>query len=119
MLRLLMKAKFGQRFDPETLLHGQLADLIREMSQSLGEARSSGECFDSEDMLAIAKAVFDESFRSGWWSMSSDERERYLQNAASPWLLSAEQVDTIVEHVDDMLFLSRRVAKAADEVDAN
>lgn len=115
MLALLMKAKFGERFDPETLFHGPLADLIRQLDRaSKLSSREVGECFTRDDLSRIAREVFAESFHSGWWSMSAEQRGEYLQVAAAPWILSSEQIDMVREDVEDLLFRSRQIIAAAD-----
>ncbi len=115
MLTLLMKAKFGERFDPETLFHGPLADLIRQLDSAAKlPSREVGDCFTRDDLACIAREVFAESFRSGWWSMSAEQRVEYLQVAASPWILSGGQIEMVREDVEDLLFRSRQIVAAAE-----
>ncbi len=115
MLALLMKAKFGERFDPETLFHGPLADLIRQLDgASKLPPREAGDCFTRDDLLRIAEAVFSESFQSGWWSMGTEQRREYLQVAAAPWILSDDQIEIVREYVEDLLSRSRQIISAAD-----
>ncbi|MCA1199680.1 hypothetical protein K9B35_17065 [Sphingomonas sp. R647] len=116
MLTLLMKAKFGERFDPETLFHRPLADLIRQLDGASNlPPRQSGDCFTRDDLACIAREVFAESSRSGWWSMSAQQRIAYLQVAAAPWNLSNEQIEMVRQDVDDLLFRSRQIVAAAED----
>ena len=46
LLTLLMKSKFGERFDPETLFHTRLADLLDQLQSAAGYPRAEpGACF--------------------------------------------------------------------------
>jgi len=114
MLTLLMKAKFGERFDPITLFHPQLADLIRQLTAALDDRlRPSGQGFDRKDLSRIAEAVFNDSSSNGWWSKSIEDRTQFLQDAAAPWLLSADETDTIVDDINSRLFRARQIASIA------
>src|SRR6478609_4720223 len=69
MLALLMKAKFGEKFDSEILFHEGVAELIRQLDHSLnGTTRGLADCFSRAELYEIAKGVFHDSFQSGWWS---------------------------------------------------
>lgn len=115
MLALLMKAKFGERFDPETLFHRPLAELIRQLDGASNlPPREVGDCFTRDDLLRIAQEVFGQSFQSGWWSMSAEQRRQYLQVAAAPWILSSEQIEMVRADVEDLLLRSRQIVAAAD-----
>jgi hypothetical protein len=114
MLTLLMKAKFGERFDPEILFHAHVADLIRQLNLSLADPfRASGSCFDRQDLWHIAKGVFDSSIQNGWWSKTSEERTHYLQDAAAPWTLSANEIEDIFDDIESLLFRSRQITSLA------
>lgn len=116
MLTLLIKAKFGERFDPETLFHRPLADLIRQLDRASNlPSREVGDSFTRDDVSRIAQEVFGESFQSGWWSMSAEQRGEYLQVAAAPWILSSDQIDMVREDVEDLLFRSRQIVAAAED----
>ncbi|MGV3768550.1 MAG: hypothetical protein ACO1NM_00820 [Sphingobium phenoxybenzoativorans] len=117
MLTLLMKAKFGERLDPEMLFHERLAELIRELCRSLeGGHWSSGSAFNRQDLWQIAKGVFDNSFQNGWWSMSMAARTQYLQDAAAPWVLSLDEIENIVDDIEALLFRSRQITDLAGSV---
>ena len=114
MLTFLMKSKFGERFDPETLFHPGLAALINQLDAAIGYPKERGDCFSREDMFSIAERVVEQSLSIGWWSMTAEEREAYLQQAASPWVLSDDQLETIIEDIASLLFRRRQVVAAAD-----
>lgn len=115
MLTLLMKSKFGERFDAETMFHPGLSDLINQLSLAAGCTRPEpGECFERADLFQIAGRVLEESVSNGWWSMAAGEKRTFLQRAASPWVLSNAQLDTILEDVEDQLFRHRQVVVAAE-----
>ena len=115
LLTLLVKSKFGTRFDPETLFHPDLPILIRELHAATGLSNpAAGDSFDRADLITIAKTVVGENINLGWWSMSDSGKRSLLQGAAAPWVLSEDQVQTIMEDVDDLLFRHREVVAAAD-----
>ncbi|ATY30820.1 hypothetical protein [Sphingomonas psychrotolerans] len=115
MLALLMKSKFGERFDVETMFHPQLPGLINQLYAATGHKRpAAGECFDRMALLQIAERVLKDSVNIGWWSMRGDEKRDFLQGAASPWILTAEQLETIIQDVDDDLNRQREVVALAD-----
>lgn len=115
VLNLLMKAKFGAPFDPETLFHPELSNLIEQLRIAAGRAHPApGECFGRGDLWRIAEHVFDESVTTGWWAMTVEDKNAFLQRAAAPWILSDEQLGTIMEDVEDMLFRRRQVLSAAE-----
>ena len=116
MLTFLMKAKFGESFDPETLFHQELAGLIRQLQGVAGFPRDEpGEVFGREELYLIATHIVQESARSGWWRMERDERLAYLQDVAAPHRLSEGQVEEIFETVASALFRQREVVRAADD----
>ena len=114
MLTLLMKAKFGEKFDSEMLFHERLTELIRQLDQSLGGTRGEAECFDRADLFEIAKGVFSGSFQSGWWLKNAQQREQYLQDAAAPWVLSSSQIEGIMDGIEGLLFQARQITSQAD-----
>jgi len=115
MLSLLMKSKFGERFDPETLFHPELSTLINQLHAAAGlQKPGAGECFNRADLFTIAEVVLGMSAQIGWWSMPGTDRRALLQGAAAPWILSEEQLQTIMEDIDDQLFRHREVVAAAD-----
>lgn len=115
LLTLLMKSKFGERFDHETLFHADLSTLIEQLYAAVGFPKpAAGECFDRADLLSIADTVLAQSVNIGWWSMSEADRQAFLQRAATPWMLSEEQLQTIIEDVGDLLLRHREVVAAAD-----
>jgi hypothetical protein len=115
LLTLLMKSKFGERFDPETLFHSELSTLIDQLQAAAGLSKPrAGECFDRADLFTIAELVLSRSVHIGWWSMPDAEKRALLQAAAAPWVLSEEQLQTIMEDVGNQLFRHREVVVAAD-----
>ena len=114
MLTLLMKAKFGEKFDPEILFHERVSDLIRELDRSLGQTRADAECFSRADLFEIAKGVFSDSFQNGWWAKDRQQREQYLQDAAAPWVLSESQIDDIMDDMESLLFRARQITSLSD-----
>ncbi len=116
MLTLLMKARFGERFDPSTLFHPGLTGLIRQLEAASDLPQPvAGQCFDHVELHLIASRVYDESINIGWWAMTDAEREAFLQDAVAPWRLSVAQVQTIVEGASDILDSHRRTVAAADK----
>lgn len=115
LLAFLMKSKFGERFDPETLFHPDLSTLIRELHAAAGLPKPAvGDCFDRADLFRIATTVMEESKNLGWWSLPDTGKRSLLQGAVAPWVLSEDQLQTIIEDVDDLLFRHREVVAAAD-----
>ncbi len=119
ILAFLLKAKFGEAFDPEVLLHEQLANVMSELRENASWAASVGANpqgpFTQESLHQIANAILGESFRSGWWGMSREERAAYVREvAAAPHSISVEQVETVLLGVDDGLFRWREIVEAAD-----
>ena len=116
MLGLLMKAKFGERFDPETLFHTSLSTLIAKLCGATDlPTPVPGECFDRNEVLQIADRVVQQSVSIRWWSMTVVEREAFLQSAVAPWILSADQVETIILEADTKLWRLRELVNAADK----
>ena len=119
LLNLLMKSKFGERFDPETMFHSGVSDLIDQLHEAAGLPKpEAGQCFERDDLILIAQQVFEQSVNVGWWSMAVDAKRIFLQRAAAPWVLSKEQLQLIIEDIDDQLFQQRRVIAAADSAGA-
>ncbi len=115
LLTVLMKSKFGERFDPETLFRPGISKLIGQLQAAAGIAKpGAGECFDRADLLAIAETVLGQSVNIGWWVMQSDEKHAFLQRAAAPWQFSKEQLQTILDDVDDRLLQHRELVAAAN-----
>jgi hypothetical protein len=116
MLGILLKAKFGDAFDPETLFHGPLAELMVAIKGQAYEFPVLTEApFDHEMLGDIAAKIVADSFRSGWWAKSHDERVAYLQNVVvAPYKLSDEQLDFVLSSVESALWGWRRVVEAAD-----
>ena len=113
MLTLLMKAKFGEKFDPEILFHERVSELIRQLAQSLGGTVDRADCFSREDLFEITTGVFANSFQTGWWSKDRQQREQYLQDAAAPWVLSDAQMDDIIDDIETLLFRARQITSLA------
>ena len=113
MLTLLMKARFGEPFDPEVIFNPGVTELIRQLEAALGPERPTpGHCFTShQDMWTIAKAVYDDSFQNGWWGLAESERASFLQDAVAPWILSDDQIERVIDHVDSRLFSAQRIVK--------
>lgn len=123
MLTFLLKAKFGEAYDPETLFHGELADLTRKIHADLPSPRTTAPKsistegpFTREALSQIAQAIVLDSPRSGWWSMSRDERVAFIQTVVvAPHSLSEGQLDTLFDYTESVLFNQRRIVGAADE----
>ena len=113
MLALLCKAKFGERFDPETLLHPSLAELLRDLQPSQSASLNEGTPFPPEDLHSIGTAIYYESARSGWWAMSLTEREAYVADAVAPWVLPASDIEAVLESVDGLRSLNSRIVATA------
>ena len=119
MLTLLLKAKFGERFDPEMLFHTRLAELIAQLHDASGVAKPvPGDHFGPEDLFTIAERVIEQSVSIGWWAMAAEEREAFLQSAAAPWVLSDGQIEAICENIEALLFRHRETVAAADAASA-
>ncbi|HEY5721638.1 MAG TPA: hypothetical protein VIT45_04895 [Allosphingosinicella sp.] len=116
MVAVLLKAKFGEAYDSETLLHSDLADLARQLWAASDLPRTArGEAFTNAQLWLIADRVYADSPMSGWWSMSEMERRKYLEDAAAPHLLSEEQIEFLFEAIDSKLFRSREIVEAAEQ----
>jgi hypothetical protein len=116
LLTVLLKAKFGEAYDPEMLFHQPLAELGRNLQAAIPArpSRSPDGPFSEEALFRIAEAIIHESWRSGWWSMSLDQRVAYVQNVVvAPHHLSESQLDDLFERVDDMLFNLQRIVNTA------
>lgn len=118
LLTVLMKSKFGERFDPEMLFHPGISTLIGQLQAATGVPKpSAGECFNRVDLLTIAENVLWQSPNIGWWAMPSGMKHAFLQSAAAPWVLSEEQLETITEDVEDRLSRHRELVATADAAD--
>jgi hypothetical protein len=121
MLALLLKAKFGEAYDPEVLFHEELAQIMCALNERVaspaGEPKApDAGSFPREDLFQIAEAIVDESWRSGWWMKTPDERVAYIRDVvAAPHGLSREEMEILVENIDSVMFNLRRVANAAEE----
>lgn len=118
MLTFLLKAKFGEAYDSETLFHRQLAELARDLQAALPATlrRHSDRPFADDSLFKIATEIVLKGWQTGWWSMSRDERIAYVQDVVvAPHRLSDAQLDTLLEGVETVLFNQRRIVSAADE----
>lgn len=117
MLAFLLKAKFGDALDPEVLFHPQLAALMVALRErSISPSSSPSGPFDRAALHLIARHIVDESWRSGWWTMSRDEQTEFIQSVVvAPYRLSAEQLDWLFDGVETALFWRRKVVEAASE----
>ena len=113
MLTLLMKAKFGEKFDSEVLFHERVAELVRQLDHSLGGTCRPAAWLSRADLYEIANGVFHDSFQSGWWSKTAQQREQYLQDAAAPWVLSTGQIQDITDDIESLLFRARQITSKA------
>lgn len=111
MLTLLMKAKFGEKFDPEVLFHERVAELIRQLEKAAGNQPQAATCFGRDDLDRIARGVFNNSCQNGWWEKGAEQRVQFLQDAASPWILAPDQIEDIIDTIDSQL---SRIAQIAD-----
>jgi hypothetical protein len=116
MLAFLLKAKFGEAFDPEMLFHAPLAGIMNSLFEhSQIPTRQSEGPFTRVQLQRLAKEIVTESWRSGWWAKSRDQRVAFLQQVvAAPYRLSDRQVDDILDDVEAELFWRRKVVAAAD-----
>jgi hypothetical protein len=118
LLTVIMKAKFGDKLDPEMLFHADLSKLAADLAHCVTGFNSSPDLpvFSAEDLSKIGAALFDLSEQIGWWSQSIDQRAALLQEAASPWVLSDKEIETILDDIESRLSRSRRITAAADAV---
>jgi hypothetical protein len=116
MLTVILKAKFGDKFDPETLFHPGVAKLVKDLHKSTQSSASDPEIpmFNRDDLFAIGRAVFDDSDRLGWWSMTSDDRVTLLQDAASPWVLREQEIEVILGGIENSLHRAQAITAAAE-----
>lgn len=122
MLTLLLKAKFGERMDPDVLFHEGVTDLIRQLHRSLGESGIGGpadQVFTREDLSQLAKDIVSDSSCNGWWSMTNEGRRSFLQAAAVPWVLSDSQIEVIFDAANDILDDARQIVSCADGTNAS
>ena len=112
----LLRAKFADALAPETLFHKELALLLNQLSaDALIRAPTRDAPFAPDFLSGIAKALVDESWRSGWWAMSEEARIAYLQDiVAAPYTFSPQEIEDILEDVGRRLCWRRRVVSAAD-----
>jgi hypothetical protein len=116
MLTFLLKAKFGEAFDPEVLFHPDLADIMIALrAKSLTDFTQTEGPFDLATLNQIASLIVSESWRSGWWGKSRDEQIDFIQNVVvAPHRLSDLQIEFVLEGVDNDLHWRRRIVEAAD-----
>jgi hypothetical protein len=121
MLGFLLKAKFGEAFDPDVLLHPQLARLMTSLREEAhGEQRGGPEQgraspFSREALSTIASTVAAESVRLGWWRMSAEARVAYLQEVvAAPYVLTADDVGQVLDDIESKLVRARKLVAAAE-----
>ena len=115
LLTFLMKAKFGDRFDPEALLHPGLSQLIRDLDKSDAPLFDRNPKFGSEELHAIATEIYGQSWQSGWWTLTAKEQASCVQDAVSPWVLPDEDVERVIESVENLRWNNARILKAADD----
>jgi hypothetical protein len=85
MLTLLMKARFGEPFDPEVILILGLLSSSDNSKLVRPERPTPGHCFSShQDMWTIAKSVYDNSFQNGWWGWLKVNGPAFFK---TPWHL--------------------------------
>jgi hypothetical protein len=117
MLGILLKAKFGEAFDPDTLFHRPLADLMSGLRKKIGSAWDGDGPFTRGQLASLADDIVSESWRSGWWSMTRDERVALVQDViVAPHRLSAEQMTDLMLDVEGALAAHRRIVDAAEGV---
>lgn len=124
MLSILLKAKFGEAFDPIILFHEPLARImlgLQERCRRAGppiaaSALIAAGPFTAEDLHRIAEAVLNESDRAAWWSMSREQRATYLRGiVAAPHTMSDAQLQAVFDNIESGLWNRRRVVEAADK----
>ena len=115
MLAVMLKAKFGEAFDPEILFHGPLAKLMTELrAASLIPGVAAEAPFSQEQLVLIATEIAAKSAEIGWWTWLPGDRIAYLQDTvAAPHRLSDDQVETILLEVDVELDRYREIVRAA------
>lgn len=116
MLAFLLKAKFGEAFDPEVLFHPDLAAIMIALrANGLTNFTETEGPFDVAALDQIASLIVSESWRSGWWNKSRDEQIEFIQNVVvAPHRLSVSEIEFVLEGVDSGLDWRRRVVEAAD-----
>lgn len=117
MLAVLLKAKFGEAYDPEILFHPDLAAImiaLRQHGVSQSPLPSEGQ-FDRAALQEIGRLIVSESWRSGWWGKSRAEQVEFVQNVvAAPHRLSDDQIEALFEDIENELYWRRKIIDAAD-----
>lgn len=115
LLALLLRAKFGDAFEPETLFHEPLANVMIALQRECGQEGDLGGPFTREQLVRVADEIVSESWRSGWWAMTESERVAFVQEViVAPYRLSAEQMSELLCDVDEGLAARRQIAAAAE-----
>ena len=113
MLMLLWKARFGERFDPETLLHPGLSKLLRDLQPHEHAEYTKGSPFTSEELHRIGTEIYCASYKSGWWAMTAEDRSNYVQDTVAPWVLPSKDVDAVIDSVETLRFRNGQILDAA------
>lgn len=116
MLAFLLKAKFGEAFDPEVLFHPDLAAIMVALrTNGLIDFTETEGPFGLADLDKMASLIVSESWRSGWWNKSRDEQIDFIQNVVvAPHRLSDLQIEFVLEGIESDLHWRRQVVEAAD-----
>ncbi|MCP5395124.1 MAG: hypothetical protein H6918_00040 [Sphingomonadaceae bacterium] len=114
LLGIILKAKFGEKFDPDVLLNEPLAGLASQIAV-VARPDIAGRAihFSHEDRWSISKTVFDESGHIGWWSMQAEERAAYLQQVAAPYVMHDDQVEQVIDDIEGLLSNAQQVVDAS------
>ncbi|RZJ36963.1 MAG: hypothetical protein EON87_22890 [Brevundimonas sp.] len=116
MLTVLLKAKFGEAFDPDVLFHPDLAAIMIALRErGIIQVSEREGPFDRAALQSMARLIVGESWRSGWWQKSRDEQVAFIENVlVAPHHLSAEQMELLFEDIESDLHWRRTIVEAAD-----
>lgn len=116
LLGVLLKAKFGDAYDPEVLFHPNLAEIMVALqTRGTVHPQATSAPFDRAGLQTLARLIVNESWRSDWWKKSRDEQIDFIQTVvAAPHRLSGEQLDALFEDIETELYWRRRIVDAAD-----
>jgi hypothetical protein len=117
MLGLLLKAKFGEAYDPLVLFHEPVAQLMVSLRERAALPPDRG-CapFAPEVLHAVAERILDESPHLNWWTLSDLEQRSYIRDVvAAPHAISDDEIEAILDGVQAGLARRRESVAAADK----
>jgi hypothetical protein len=111
----LTRAKFGEAYDPLTLLNPTLADWLKAVAPPPRPSPVANVRYGQDFIQGVAEAIFRDSSRLGWFRWTEVEQIAFLKDVvAAPNNLPDEDVAEIRETIDHKLYWARRLVEAAD-----